>query len=213
MMSEWDSFWSKRTSQERVLNVAGIAFNRMFARHITRFIGKPRSCGPVLEVGTGRGVCSATLRGMGYRCVSLDSSEVAARLAKRQGLDVVLADGRHLPFRSGAFEVVFTQGLLEHLNRDEQVAILKETKGVAGKAVHSVPAKRGVMDFGERIFNRLGRKWPYPDEKKYERSEFLDLLSTTYPAVRAKGFMRVDWIGYCRQEAPDSDGERSPLKD
>jgi len=196
-MSEWDLFWSKRTSQERVLNVAGIAFNRMFARHITGFIGAPQSCGPVLEVGTGRGVCSSTLKAMGYKCVSLDSSEVAARLAREQGLDVVLADGSHLPFRSGAFEVVFTQGLLEHLSHDEQVAILAESQRVAPRAVHSVPAKRGVMDIGERLFTVLGKKWPYPDEKKYDRRGFAQLLLTTFGAVVIKGFLKVDWVGYC----------------
>ncbi len=166
------------------MNFGGILFNRAFARHITRHIGAPASGTTILEVGTGRGVCSLTLRKMGYRCISVDSSSVAARLAGAQGLDVVLADGRRLPFRSNAFDAVFTQGLLEHLEVHDQTAILEESHRVAPKAIHSVPAKYGVMDIGERLFKLCGKEWPYPDEKKYESRGFAKLLETTFNKVR-----------------------------
>jgi ubiquinone/menaquinone biosynthesis C-methylase UbiE len=196
-MADWDLFWSKRTTKERVLNLGGIMFNQAFARHITRHLGPPGSCGPILEVGTGRGVCSITLMKMGYHCVSVDYSEVAVKLARGKGLDTLLCDGRHLPFGQAIFEIAFTQGLLEHLGIDDQVAILKETRRVSRRVVHSVPAKQGVMDFGERIFKRLGKVWPYPDEKKYDKSEFTALLSTTFPDVEVTNFLKVDWIGFC----------------
>jgi ubiquinone/menaquinone biosynthesis C-methylase UbiE len=197
-MADWDLFWNKRTNKEKVLNMGGIVFNRAFARHISHYIGPPGLCGPILEVGTGRGVCSLTLREMGYNCTGVDSSEAAVELARAKHLEAVLCDGRSLPFAAQTFEVAFTQGLLEHLPFDDQVAILAETKRVARVVIHSVPAKRGVMDIGERVFTGLGKKWPYPDEKKYDKSEFEKLLATTFQTVKIAGFLKVDWIGYCR---------------
>jgi ubiquinone/menaquinone biosynthesis C-methylase UbiE len=197
-MADWNLFWSKRTTKEKLLNLGGISFNRAFARHISHNLGPPHSSGMVLEVGTGRGVCSVTLKEMGYHCISIDSSDVAVELARGKQLELILCDGCHLPFSQKAFEVVFTQGLLEHLPFDAQVAILAETQRVARLAIHSVPAKHGVMDIGERVFNRLGKVWPYPDEKKFEKSEFEQLLATTFHKVKIAGFLKVDWIAYCQ---------------
>ena len=58
--------------------------------------------------------------------------------------------------------------------------------------------KYGVMDIGERAFRCLGRKWPYPDEKKYKKSEFVELMKEFFKTVRVEGFWCVDWIAYCR---------------
>jgi 2-polyprenyl-3-methyl-5-hydroxy-6-metoxy-1,4-benzoquinol methylase len=196
-MTNWNLFWSKRTTREKTLNVGGIIFNQAFARHISHYIGPPQSCGPILEVGTGRGVCSLTLKKMGYDCIGVDSSEVAVELARKNHLEAMLCDGRHLPFGPKTFEVAFTQGLLEHIAFEDQVAILMETQRVARLVIHSVPAKHGVMDIGERAFKLIGKEWPYPDEKKYDRLEFGKLLETTFPTVKIAGFLKVDWIGYC----------------
>jgi ubiquinone/menaquinone biosynthesis C-methylase UbiE len=196
-MSEWDSFWNKRTSKERILNRLGIIFNRAFARHIARYIATHCSGGPILEIGTGRGVCSRTLTEMGYNCIGVDNSEFALNLAKKENRNLIFADGRHLPFASKTFEVAFTQGLLEHLCFDDQFAILSEMRRVAHIAINSVPMKYGIMDIGERTFNLFGRKWPYPNEKKYKRTEFVELLTTCFKTVKVKRFLWVDWIAYC----------------
>jgi ubiquinone/menaquinone biosynthesis C-methylase UbiE len=196
-MTDWNLFWQKRTTKERIFNIGGIVFNRAFARQISRHIGAPEKCGPILEVGTGRGVCAIALREMGYQCFAVDSSEVAVRLSTAHGLDALLCDGGRLPFGSQTFEVAFTQGLLEHIPLKDQVRILAETRRVARRTIHSVPAKHGVMDVGERLFNRFGRPWPYPDEKKYDGAEFADLLRITFKDIRLAKFLAVDWIGYC----------------
>lgn len=197
-MTEWDSFWEKRTKQEKVLNRLGVIFNRAFARHIARYMATNCSSGLILEIGTGRGVCSKTLTDMGYNCIGVDNSEVALKLARKENPNAVFADGRDLPFASKTFEVAFTQGLLEHLSSDDQFAVLSEMRRVARVAINSVPMKYGVMDIGERTFGWFGRKWPYPDEKKYKRSEFVELLTTCFKTVRVERFWWVDWIAYCK---------------
>jgi hypothetical protein len=196
-MPDWNAFWRKRDTKEKAFNLGGIIFNRAFARHIARKIGPPPSCGPVLEIGAGRGVCSLMLKGMGYDCTSVDNSEVAVELAKKNKLEVLLCDARQLPFGRKEFGVAFTQGLLEHIPFDDQVAILEETRRVANIVIHSVPARYGLMDLGERVFRLTGREWPYPDEKKYGKSEFRELLGAAFQTVKVERFMGVDWIGYC----------------
>lgn len=196
-MSEWDSFWFKRTAKERILNRLGIIFNRAFARHIASYMAKSGISGQILEIGVGRGVCTKTLVEMGYQCMGVDSSAVAVELCRRQNLKVTSADARYLPFASKTFQVAFSQGLLEHLDSDDQVAILREMQRVAHTAITSVPMKYGVMDIGERVFNLLGKKWPYPDEKKYKRPGFVELLATCFRAVEVKWFLWVVWIAYC----------------
>ena len=197
-MTDWNLFWSKRTTQEKLLNFGGIGFNRAFARHISHRIGRPSASIKILEVGTGRGVCSVTLKEMGYNCISIDNSEVAVELANEKKLDVILCDGSKLPFSSKTFDVVFTQGLLEHIPFDAQVAVIAESKRVANLAVHSVPAKYGVMDIGERVYRRFGKVWPYPDEKKFGKDEFGELLATAHENVKIFGFLKVDWVAYCQ---------------
>jgi ubiquinone/menaquinone biosynthesis C-methylase UbiE len=197
-MTKWDAFWERRTRRERLLNRLGIIFNRAFARHIARYIAKNCSGGPVLEIGTGRGICSRTLSDMGYECVAVDNSEVALKLARKEKLNAVFADGRNLPFASKSFEVAFSQGLLEHLSAKDQLAVLSEMRRVARVVINSVPMKYGVMDIGERIFRCFGQKWPYPDEKKYKKSEFVALLKNCFETVKVERFWCVDWIAYCR---------------
>ena len=64
--------------------------------------------------------------------------------------------------------------------------------------INSVPMKYGVMDIGERVYRCFGLKWPYPDEKKYKKSEFIELMTACFKAVRVERFRWVDWIAYCR---------------
>ena len=91
----------------------------------------------VLEVGAGSGRDSIALASEGAIPFILDYSmaslETARGVARRHGMAPILvrADALRLPFRDGAFDVVFHQGLLEHF-RDpmplltENVRALKE---------------------------------------------------------------------------------------
>jgi ubiquinone/menaquinone biosynthesis C-methylase UbiE len=74
----------------------------------------------VLEVGAGSGRDSIALASEGAIPFILDYSmaslETARGVARRHGMapNLVRADALRLPFRDGAFDVVFHQGLLEH---------------------------------------------------------------------------------------------------
>jgi ubiquinone/menaquinone biosynthesis C-methylase UbiE len=80
--------------------------------------------GPVLDIGTGKGVMARALARRGLEVVSVDVSaeeqELAAFLAEEEGLrsriDFVQVDGVTLPFEEGTFGAAVTVNALHHLD-------------------------------------------------------------------------------------------------
>jgi ubiquinone/menaquinone biosynthesis C-methylase UbiE len=88
-----------------------------------------------LEVGCGRGTVSQFLAADGHDTVLLDTSPDALDIARRNfeaaGLhgEFVLGDAEQLPFGDGAFDLVFSIGLLEHF--DDPSRLIAEKRRVA----------------------------------------------------------------------------------
>jgi SAM-dependent methyltransferase len=100
----------------------------------------------VLEVGAGSGRDTLGLVRAGARGFVLDYSPaslaIVQRLAREQGVavDLVRADALAMPFRDGAFDVVFHQGLLEHFR--DPMPLLRENARIThpgGRVVVDVP--------------------------------------------------------------------------
>ena len=87
----------------------------------------------VLEVGCGRGSMSAYFADNGFDCTLLDSSESAIKAAKKvfkeNGLKAKfdVGDAMRLPYDDGAFDIVFSIGLLEHFE-DIEVPIVEQMR-------------------------------------------------------------------------------------
>lgn len=94
----------------------------------------------VLEVGAGSGRDSVALASEGAVSFILDYSmaslETARRVAQRHGAAPILvrADALRLPFRDGAFDVIFHQGLLEHF-RDPMPLLRENVRALAGEGL------------------------------------------------------------------------------
>jgi len=127
----------------------------------------------VLEVGSGTAEISLALAKAG-RLVTLldvcpDCLRFAAECAEELGIHVetVAADAMQaLPFSEGAFDCVWSSGLLEHFTQQERLTMLREwTRVSRGKVVNFVPnaaclayrlgkAKRernGTWEFGREL--------------------------------------------------------------
>ncbi len=118
----------------------------------------------VMEVGAGSGRDSLELARRGSRVVVLDyvrsSFHVIRRQASASGLVVhpVCADGRRMPFRTGTFELVFHQGLLEHFRDprpllDENTRVLRK----GGRLLVDVPQKFHVYTVAKHAMILIGR--------------------------------------------------------
>jgi SAM-dependent methyltransferase len=100
----------------------------------------------VMEIGAGSGRDLLELVRHGARGIVLDYSPASLALvrdlAKRQGLEVLLvqADATRMPFRDGAIDVSFHQGLLEHFR--DPLPLLRENARVTprnGRMIVDVP--------------------------------------------------------------------------
>jgi SAM-dependent methyltransferase len=102
----------------------------------------------VLEVGAGSGRDSVALASEGAIPFILDYSmaslETARRVARRHGVQphLIRADALRLPFRDGAFDALFHQGLLEHF-RDPMPLLQENVRALApgGLVLVDVPQR------------------------------------------------------------------------
>ena len=135
----WESYWRGHADLDRTYSTGGRLVREVVA-------DGPVAGARMLEVGAGSGRDTLGLVQAGAVGVVLDYSPAALALVRRQarerGLAVYLvrADALALPFRDGAFDVVFHQGLLEHFR--EPQPLLRENARVTrrgGRVVVDVP--------------------------------------------------------------------------
>jgi ubiquinone/menaquinone biosynthesis C-methylase UbiE len=149
----------------------------------------------ILEVGFGKGNEIVQLAKAGALCFGLDFSESAILLlkerARREHLDieVVGGDARRLPFQSNSFDLVFSQGVLEHFTApnvvlQEQLRVLKK----GGVLVVEVPNKWTLYTIYKKILMSIGR-WPPGWETQYSPRELESLLEQN-------GFHVIDRVGW-----------------
>lgn len=148
------------------------------SRHIS---GTPRA--RVLEVGIGKGNESLVIAAAGTAVVGLDYSRAALALLGRRSrgqestLELVEADARILPFQDGAFDLVFSQGVLEHFH-DPTNALREQWRVLrpGGVIVVEVPNKFTAYTVAKRLLMRLGR-WAPGWETEYSPRQLRSLLS------------------------------------
>ncbi len=148
--------------------------------------------GPVLDLGTGKGVMARALARRGFRVVSVDVSaeeqELAAFLTEEEGvrsrIEFVEVDGATLPFGDGTFGAAVTVNALHHI--DDGAAALGELVRVVR------PGGRIVLaDFTPEGFRMLAD----------ERAE----VGAEHP----EGPVTMDWArGFLRGLGASEDGSK-----
>ena len=137
----------------------------------------------VLDVGCGAGVEVVRFARAGARVVGVDIADSAVALSRLnlelQGLEAQLevADGEHLPFPDGSFDLVFAHGVVQYTGDDRQLV----------SEIHRVLRPGGLAIF--QGYNRISwlnalskvMKTPLEHEdapvlKRYSSGEFAALL-------------------------------------
>ncbi|HTR97381.1 MAG TPA: methyltransferase domain-containing protein [Candidatus Acidoferrales bacterium] len=139
-LAHWESYWKgHRGDIEDTYSTRG------------RLVREVLADGPVegrwvMEIGAGSGRDLLELARAGARGIVLDYSPASLALvrdlARRQGVTVQLvqADATRMPFRDGAIDVSFHQGLLEHFR--DPLPLLRENARVTartGRLIVDVP--------------------------------------------------------------------------
>jgi SAM-dependent methyltransferase len=147
----------------------------------------------VLDYGCGHGMAAVVLARRGADVTAFDLSPGYLREAARRALvngvqcQLVQADGERLPFTDGAFDRVWGNAILHHLDMER-----------AGRELYRVLRPGGVAVFcepwGENpLLNWARRRLPYagkgrtPDEQPLCRRHFR-VLKKIFAAVEVRGF-------------------------
>jgi len=139
-LEHWESYWKGHAADiEDTYSTRGRLVREVLA-------DGPVEGRVVMEIGAGSGRDLIALARMGARGVVLDYSPASLALVRRQaaalGVPVMLvqADATRMPFRDGAIDVSFHQGLLEHFR--DPMPLLRENARVTrpgGRLVVDVP--------------------------------------------------------------------------
>ncbi len=152
----WDKYWSKSNLlyNEKIVNILLNSFD------IKNF--------SILEVGAGSGNTCLYLCSHGANVTLLDYSEEAIKLIKKNNKNnlsvyTTIGDAFHLPFKDNIFDLVFSQGLIEHYKNP--LDIILEKKRVVKKGGHilvDVPQKYNFYTLKKKtlmFFNRWFAGW------------------------------------------------------
>ena len=138
-LGHWESYWRGHANLEQTYSTGGRLAREILADGAVT--GRR-----VLEVGAGSGRDTLALGRAGAIAVVLDYSPAALELVQRQAREqgvavgLVRADALAMPFRDGAFDVVFHQGLLEHF-RDPRPLLAENARVTSrgGRVIVDVP--------------------------------------------------------------------------
>jgi SAM-dependent methyltransferase len=97
--------------------------------------------GLALDIGAAGGGNTRVLRAHGWRPVALEFAPTAAEIARERGLDVIRADARELPLRTGSMDLVTAFDILEHIEEDYlATAEISRVLRPGGTVLIAVPA-------------------------------------------------------------------------
>ena len=134
---------------------------------VLKWVGNLPRKGIVVDIGCGRGYMVKQFNEIGLDAIGLDVSEEMAKEAKKKGLEVIMANAEHLPFRQSACDVTICFEVLEHLPKpvlafSEVHRVLKK----GGMFIATIPLKHlmtAILDLlrGEKthITMLTAREW------------------------------------------------------
>jgi SAM-dependent methyltransferase len=178
----WDRVWDgytapnylgRRLHAERIKTI----------RRIVERIGLPRVCS-ILDVGCGAGFTLSIFRGLGFiNSRGVDAADNSLLLCERlhgfkKETDVYLADACRLPFDSGAFDLVFSQGVLEHYSDKSQAAkIVAELCRLSSKYLLLLqPYQSSPVGLLKELWQRIGRG-SWEKEYHYSRKDYIGIVA------------------------------------
>ncbi len=128
-----------------------------------------------LDVGIGSGVFASKLK----VSIGVDTSRELLRISKRRGLEVMLADARELPFRTGAFDTVvssFTICFVDDIN-----SMLMESRRVLKDQGRFIVGEITLDSAWGRFYSGEGRR----GHRFYGKARFLTFERTLLLLAKA----------------------------
>ncbi len=199
MTERFDAIWQRYqaptdpAAHARAHGEARRVLHEAFDRALADAGPAPRT----LEIGCGTALdsCLLAMRRPGLHAVASDYSPAALEVAKQAAraletsVEVALADATALPFADGGFDLVFSQGVMEHFpdplpGMKEQFRVTKP----GGYVVVDVPQTFTLYTIAKQIRQAQSR-WPWGWETQYTPLRLARL-------GRRAGLVPVGFTGY-----------------
>lgn len=213
-LDHWESYWKGHQSDiDDTYSTGGRLVREVLA-------DGPVDGRVVMEIGAGSGRDLVALAKRGARGIVLDYSPASLALvrqvAAQQGAQVMLvqADATRMPFRDGAIDVSFHQGLLEHFR--DPMPLLRENARVTargGRMIVDVPQTFHVYTLMKNALILVNR-WFAGWETQFTPAQLERLCGATgLEVVRTYGDWMVPGLGYrvLREVLKRGLGVRLPL--
>jgi SAM-dependent methyltransferase len=114
--------------------------------------------GRALDIGAAGGGNTRVLLGHGWQPVALEFAPTAAQIARERGIDVVRADARELPVRTGSMDLVTAFDILEHIEEDDlATAEITRVLRPGGTALIAVPADMALWSAHDTAVGHVRR--------------------------------------------------------
>lgn len=167
----WEKHWGKKATIERLKNI-DTSYKEVVDYLLS--ITTPKS--KCIEIGCGSGIYSLKLIKNKRHCLATDISAKALELTKIKGkqlygLDVKtkLVDIYQIPYPDNHFDLVFSDGVIEHLDIPQTIAELKRVTKKGGYVVTKVPS--GLLLY-KIIYILTSSVENRPDETWYPRHQW-----------------------------------------
>lgn len=191
---EWDDVWSSKSIISRFISFGRNMFTKdLYEKIFKKHISKKTN---LLEVGCGTSTTSLYLCPKINSFVGADISDKALELSRKKAHVLGIKNAKfmkgdcfNLPFKNNSFDVVWSQGLLEHFSKPEK--ILEEKARVCktdGYIITSVP---GTWTYHQiwYILTRpklLRRFWPWTEQTFYSKKMLNALIPKGTKKVETK---------------------------
>lgn len=153
-LKNWDEVYKK---EFRATWYPGDGIVRLVARYLKRRIGidlydVKKEAKKVFDLGCGNGNHAVFLAELGYDVYGMDISREAVDIAKawlnKKGLeaDIQVGDVEELPYRDKFFDVVITDGVLDHILFSKAKKVVSEIKRVCVKGGYLFITLRSTED-------------------------------------------------------------------
>jgi ubiquinone/menaquinone biosynthesis C-methylase UbiE len=171
----WDKFEFNNSNTNWFLK----RVRESFAQYV-----KPNS--KILEIGCGTGnILTYISKEKNCDCygidISSDSEEVIKYFEKNRGTKIhfMIGDGFNVPYPDNYFDVVYSEGVIEHFNNQEIIKMVDEHVRVCrpdGIIIISVPNQFNIfLTIAKKV---MGHSYPHNPEKSYTIFELKNLVES-----------------------------------
>lgn len=175
--SDWDNVWSRKTFLTKIVDLGRKIYNFYFISLIKDNI----KTGKLLEIGCGTSSAIKKIKELD-QVIGIDISREAMKISnkdKNQNNAFIRGDCFKLPIADNTFDLVWSQGLIEHFSEPDK--IVNEHYRVCkngGIMLISVPYKYSYTLIWWYLTRPkfLRSLWPWTDQEFYTKRKFMKII-------------------------------------